>query len=59
MHVCNHLSMQACCTLLCLSNWSKLRLVKTEDEKAVVHLNELEGDESDYKMEKGWDVINT
>ncbi|PIL36561.1 hypothetical protein GSI_00250 [Ganoderma sinense ZZ0214-1] len=57
-HVRNRLSAQTCHALLCLGNWSLLGLIKAEDEKAVARLDELEGDESDYEMEDGWDAIN-
>ena len=57
-HVRNRLSAQTCRALLCLGNWSKLGLIKMEDEKVVARLEELDGDESDFEMDEGWDAIN-
>lgn len=43
---------------MCLGNWSALDLIKDDDARAVAQLEEVEGDDSDYEMEEGWDVID-
>ncbi len=44
--------------LLCLANWSDLELIKPEDTAKVVHLTDVEGEDSDYEMDEGWDAID-
>jgi hypothetical protein len=43
--------------ILCLGSWSLLGLVKNDDVKAAALLPEMEGTDSDYEMEDGWDHI--
>lgn len=58
-HVRSRLSAQSTRAILCLGSWSLLGLVKDDDVKAAAALPEIEGDESDYEMEEGWDAIAT
>jgi hypothetical protein len=51
------MSGQTTCTILCLGSWSLLGLVKNDDVKAAASLPEVEGTDSDYEMEEGWDCI--
>jgi hypothetical protein len=43
--------------ILCLGNWSRLGLVKSDDVRAAAALPDVEGMDSDYEMEEGWDRI--
>lgn len=54
-HVRSRLSAQSTRALLCLSFWSKLNLVKTDDVLNVSSLPDVEGDEEE--LENGWDDI--
>jgi hypothetical protein len=54
-HVHSHLSAQSMRALLCLSFWSKLDLVKTDDIVIVSSLPNIEGDEEE--LNDGWDQI--
>ena len=59
-HVRNHLSVQTTCALLCLGEWSCLRLVKDADLNKVAVLPDVEEDgdlDGDIEMEDGWDAI--
>ncbi len=57
-YVRNRLSAQTTRALMCLGNWSALDLIEDDDALAVAQLEEVEGDDSDYEMEEGWDVID-
>ena len=57
-HVRSRLSPQTTQAILCLGAWSVLNLVNPNDASAVARLPEIDGDESDYEMEEGWDAIN-
>ncbi|KIK37753.1 hypothetical protein CY34DRAFT_92204, partial [Suillus luteus UH-Slu-Lm8-n1] len=54
-HVRSRLSAQSTRTLLCLSFWSKLNLVKTDDVVSISSLPDVEGDEQE--LNDGWDQI--
>ncbi|KAG1799130.1 uncharacterized protein BJ212DRAFT_1288346, partial [Suillus subaureus] len=54
-HVRSHLSAQSTHALLCLSFWSKLNLVKTDDIVSVSSLPDIKGDEQE--LNDGWDQI--
>ncbi|KIK20438.1 hypothetical protein PISMIDRAFT_105800 [Pisolithus microcarpus 441] len=54
-HVCNCLSAQTTCSLLCLSQWSSLDLIANKDLESVTLLLEVNGDE--VEMAEGWDNI--
>jgi hypothetical protein len=56
-HVRNGLSAQSTRAILCLSDWSRLGLVKNTDARAIAEMSDVEGDGSDYEMEAGWDAI--
>ena len=56
-YLCNHLSSQSTCALLCLRQWSKLGLVKDEDLRQVI-CEDLEGDGSEVELPDGWDKIH-
>ena len=57
-HTRSRLSAQTIRTLLCLGAWSMLGFVKPNDSAKATALKDLEGDQSDYEMEDGWDDIN-
>jgi hypothetical protein len=57
-HVRNGLSAQTTRAILCLGSWSLLGLIKDGDIVAAANLPDLEGDESDYEAEEGWDAIS-
>ncbi|KIL55786.1 hypothetical protein M378DRAFT_90327, partial [Amanita muscaria Koide BX008] len=42
-HTCSHLSVLSTRSLLCLGSWSLLDLVRDEDVRAVVNMDEVEG----------------
>ena len=48
---------QTACALLCLGAWMRQGFVDAADVKEVAVLPEIEGDNSDYEMEPGWDHI--
>jgi hypothetical protein len=50
-HICNHLSAQSMCMLLCLGAWSKVDFVKSMDLSAVAAL-------LDAKNNKSWSDNN-
>jgi hypothetical protein len=56
-HVRSRLSAQTTRALLCLGSWSLLGLVHDNDIRAVTVLPEVNGQDSDYEMEDGWDAI--
>jgi hypothetical protein len=56
-HVRSRLSAQTTRAILCLGCWSRLGLVRDGDVKAAALLPEVEGTDSDYEMEEGWDHI--
>jgi hypothetical protein len=56
-HVRSRLSAQTTHAILCLRSWSLLGFVKNHDVKAAASLPEVEGVDSDFEMEDGWDVI--
>jgi len=56
-HVRSRLSAQSTRSVLCLGSWRLLGLVKNGDVAAAAALPEVEGDDSDYEMEEGWDAI--
>jgi hypothetical protein len=56
-HVRSRLAAQTTRSLLCVGTWSLLRLVKDDDAMVVAQLPDVEGDESDFEMEVGWDAI--
>ncbi|KIL63852.1 hypothetical protein M378DRAFT_79131, partial [Amanita muscaria Koide BX008] len=55
-HLRNRMSAQTTCALLCLGDWSLLNMVKDEDVKKVVNLEDIPGEE-DFEMPDGWDSI--
>ncbi|KIM92175.1 hypothetical protein PILCRDRAFT_57149, partial [Piloderma croceum F 1598] len=56
-HVQNWLSAQTTQALLCLGSWNLAGMVKDEDVMKVAVLNDVEGDEEEFK--EGWDSIQT
>jgi hypothetical protein len=56
-HVQSRLSAQTTRAILCLGCWSQLGLVRDGDVKVAALLLEVEGTDSDYEMEEGWDHI--
>ena len=52
-HICNWLSVQFTCTLLCVGAWSLLEYVKTSDVKGALSLHKEEGGEGDDNVEEG------
>lgn len=44
-------------SLLCLRSWIEEGMVMRTDAKAAAQLPKVEGDDSDYEMEEGWDTI--
>ncbi|OJA12661.1 hypothetical protein AZE42_13159 [Rhizopogon vesiculosus] len=56
-HVHSCLSAESTHALLCLSAWSHLNLVKTEDVLKVATLPDVQGD-AEVELEDGWDRIN-
>ena len=57
-HLRSRLSAQTTRALLCLGSWSICKLVHDHDIKAAAVLPEVEGNDSDYEMEDGWDSID-
>jgi len=55
-HVCNRLSVQSTCTLLCLGSWSLLGLVEDTDVLVVTTLDDIEENDK-CELEEGWDHI--
>ncbi|OJT12090.1 hypothetical protein TRAPUB_11363 [Trametes pubescens] len=45
--------------ILCLGDWVRLDLVRSQDICTVVNFSEVEGTGDDYKMDNGWDCIGT
>lgn len=56
-HVRNRLSAELTRAVLCVGQWSKLKLVTDEDVLAVTAEPELEGEESISELTNGWDHI--
>lgn len=56
-HVRSRLSAQTTRSLLCLGSWSLTGLIKDRDVKAAAVLPDIDGEDSDYEMEEGWDTI--
>jgi hypothetical protein len=56
-HVRSCMTAQTTRAILCLGNWSRLGLVKSDDVRAAAALLDVEGMDSDYEMEEGWDQI--
>jgi hypothetical protein len=56
-HVHSRLSAQTTRAILCLGCWSLLGLVKNSDVKAAAALPDVQGMDSDYEMEDGWDRV--
>ncbi|PIL26840.1 hypothetical protein GSI_11104 [Ganoderma sinense ZZ0214-1] len=52
------LSIESAHAILCLSMWSRAGFVKTEDQRKVAQLDEMDRDASDLEMDKGWDKID-
>lgn len=57
-HVRSRMSGQTTRALLCLKSWSEAGMVHPSDAKKVARLSEVEGDDTDYEMEEGWDRID-
>ncbi len=57
-YVRNRMRGQTTRALLCLRSWSEARFVKQMDAKKVAQMDDLEGDETDFEMEEGWDCID-
>lgn len=58
-HVRSRLSAQTTRAVLCLSDWVRWDLVKSQDIRAVSKLAEVDDNRLDYNMEDGWDRIST
>lgn len=58
-HVRSRLSAQTTRAVLCVGDWSRLDLIKTDDVRSVTAMPDVEGDESDYEMEDGWERISS
>lgn len=56
-HVRSRLSAQTTRAILCLGDWVRWDLVRSEDVRAASRLGEVDDDGSDYEMEDGWDSI--
>jgi len=54
-HICNCLSAQSTCTLLCLGAWSKADFVKSMDLSAVATLPDAK--DNDSWSDDGWEVM--
>ena len=54
-HVQNGLSVQSMCTVMCLSAWSRMGLVKDKDVMQAVRLPNVDGNEAD--LDSDWDDI--
>jgi len=55
-HLRNRMSAQTTRALLCLGNWSRLKLVKDEDVMKVADLEDIPG-KDDAELSEGWDHI--
>ena len=55
-HTWSQLSTQTTWAVLCVGQWTALKLVKTADVKAVSEMKDEEGIE-EKEMEEGWDLI--
>ncbi|KAL1941326.1 hypothetical protein VTO73DRAFT_7143 [Trametes versicolor] len=58
-HVRSRLSAQTTRAVLCVGDWSRLDLIKTDDVCSVTAMPDVKGDESDYEMEDGWERISS
>ncbi|KIL63966.1 hypothetical protein M378DRAFT_79034, partial [Amanita muscaria Koide BX008] len=59
-HLRNRMSAQTTRALLCLGDWSLLDLIKNEDVRKVVELEDVHGheEEDDIELPDGWDSIS-
>lgn len=57
-HVRSRLSAQTTRALMCLGDWVRWDLVKSQDIVDVSKLAEVSDDRLDYDMEEGWDSIS-
>lgn len=48
--------MQTMRAVLCVGQWSALKLVKSEDVHSITEMNDEEG-EDEREMDDGWDLI--
>lgn len=58
-HVRSRLSAQTTRAVMCVGDWSRLGLIKTEDVRSVTAMPEVDEDGSDYEMEAGWERIRS
>nr|GAT43317.1 predicted protein [Mycena chlorophos] len=56
-HTRSQLSSESIRALMCLGQWSKLDLVRTEDVLRVVEADDVPDDEDEPELEDGWDQI--
>ncbi|KDQ58888.1 hypothetical protein JAAARDRAFT_127727, partial [Jaapia argillacea MUCL 33604] len=56
-HVCNCLSAQTTCAVLCLRAWSLLGMVKDKDIMKVAVMSDVPADKEEAEFEQGWDLI--
>lgn len=56
-HVRSRLNAQTTRAVMCLGDWVRLDLVRSEDVRDVSKLDEVDDEGSDYEMEDGWDRI--
>lgn len=56
-HVRSCLNAQTTRAVMCLGDWVRLDLVRSEDVRDVSKLNEVDDKGSDYEMEDSWDCI--
>ncbi len=56
-HVRNRLTGQSVRSLLCVSEWTRLGLIKDADIKNATLKPEKEGEETREEVEVGWDTI--
>ena len=58
-YVRNRLSAQSTRAILCLGSWSLAGYVEADDVKEAAEMSEVDGDDSDFEMDDGWDAIDT
>ena len=56
-HVRSQLSAQTSRAMLCVGEWSRIGLVRSEDLKSAAALLDVESEEFNYEMKEGWDRI--
>jgi hypothetical protein len=57
-HICNCLAVQSTRVSLCVGLWSLLGLVKDDDIKMSLSIDDIRGKEDDLSLSEDWDAIS-